>query len=633
MTGRDIDDRVRREPTLGFFYTVRPGDTLLAIAGRASGAAAGQARLAAARVINDAAYNDRFRGAANKLFPRGLVSLLPRFAATANEQAAVDERVPGRGYAALWLAAHPGHEPELEPEPESEPAPGPAPKPKPTPTRDDADRRVIDWEELHGGLRVMADHSRVVFFRPETIPIIIIPGIAGSALDHAVEQGPGRPGWPVNNLWKMLILLISGPRAKRRNLIGKQDHDPDYLRVIGGNKIVPENEHGLVGVAKSKYKDFVKLLLERNDARADTQKSANTPRTFFYFRTPPHCFGYNWTADIRLSGASLLEFWERLRAYYRGKKARCDRFILVTHSTGGLVARSALQQRSTFADEAFAVYHVGVPHVGAAEAYYRMKAGFPKSTPADKLVSWATMRSGNEAVALLGNMPGGLQLLPSTSYRTNDNQREWLALDFGSEAAPLRYPRTSPYRSIYTSEEPTCGLIDKRWLNPASRLEQEKSFEVFKDYIALAEVFHQHIQSVEFASAVQVTSQGIPTPDEVRFSCTSSPKEIRKFKRRHPGKERFNRGKFEGIGQVRPGDDTMWYVELEGREGEGDATVPISVASGHHFGGKFPRIQVQGVPHADMLKDTRCQQEILDSIEDRLERRIVGFERMLRRKA
>lgn len=64
MTGRDIDDRVRRQPTLGYFYTVRPGDTLLGIAGRASGVGSGQARLAAAQVINDAAYNDRFRGAA-----------------------------------------------------------------------------------------------------------------------------------------------------------------------------------------------------------------------------------------------------------------------------------------------------------------------------------------------------------------------------------------------------------------------------------------------------------------------------------------------------------------------------------------------------------------------------------------
>lgn len=111
MAGRDISDRIQPTPTLGYFYTIQEGDTLLGVAGRASGASPGAERLEAARIINDAGYNDRFRGAPSKLFPKGQVSFSPRFTAEPNAQAAVDGPAPaGHKFATLWLAAYPGHE-------------------------------------------------------------------------------------------------------------------------------------------------------------------------------------------------------------------------------------------------------------------------------------------------------------------------------------------------------------------------------------------------------------------------------------------------------------------------------------------------------------------------------------------
>lgn len=133
MPGRDISDRVLQSPSLGHFYAIKEGDTLLGVAGRASGAKPGAARLEAARTINDAAYNDRFRGAPTKFFSKGQVSFCPRFTSEPNAQAAVDGPASaGHGYAAIWLAAYPGHEPDLEDEDEDEDvAPHDDPQPEP----------------------------------------------------------------------------------------------------------------------------------------------------------------------------------------------------------------------------------------------------------------------------------------------------------------------------------------------------------------------------------------------------------------------------------------------------------------------------------------------------------------------
>jgi V8-like Glu-specific endopeptidase len=94
-------------PTPGAFYRIRPGDTLLGVAGRAYGLSPGGERLAAARRINDAAYNRRFRDSRltdNGLFPGGRISFNPRFDCDLTAQAWDPRRAPsGRCFATIWL--------------------------------------------------------------------------------------------------------------------------------------------------------------------------------------------------------------------------------------------------------------------------------------------------------------------------------------------------------------------------------------------------------------------------------------------------------------------------------------------------------------------------------------------------
>lgn len=104
------------EPTPGMFYSIASGDTLLGVAGRAYGLPAGQERLEAARWINGARYNDRFRGDPSNLFPNGQLSFMPSFDSDPDVQAATKERAPGHSWATLWIPREAGDEPDLEPD-------------------------------------------------------------------------------------------------------------------------------------------------------------------------------------------------------------------------------------------------------------------------------------------------------------------------------------------------------------------------------------------------------------------------------------------------------------------------------------------------------------------------------------
>lgn len=102
------------KPTPGRYYQIKPGDTLLAVAGRAYGVGPGKQRLQFARLINNASYNRRFWRIVEKerhLFPpQGRrVSFNPRFTCDLDKQITAKGAVPkGRCYALIWIPPRDG---------------------------------------------------------------------------------------------------------------------------------------------------------------------------------------------------------------------------------------------------------------------------------------------------------------------------------------------------------------------------------------------------------------------------------------------------------------------------------------------------------------------------------------------
>ena len=121
---------MKKEPTPGFWYRVRKGDSNLAVAGKAYGVKAGGTRLKLANMMIAAKANAPFRypgksDFAKKYMPGGVLSFNPKFASDANAAA---QGAPGGSYPVIWIPAAAGDEPPGPPIP---PAPAPPPPPGP----------------------------------------------------------------------------------------------------------------------------------------------------------------------------------------------------------------------------------------------------------------------------------------------------------------------------------------------------------------------------------------------------------------------------------------------------------------------------------------------------------------------
>ena len=82
-------------------------------------------------------------------------------------------------------------------------------------------------------------------------------------------------------------------------------------------------------------------------------------------------FNYDWRQDMILSAAALARALERYAAIHArctGIPASQTRFIIVTHSMGGLVARTLLGEEPQWASRIAEMYLVGSPNTGSVKA-------------------------------------------------------------------------------------------------------------------------------------------------------------------------------------------------------------------------------------------------------------------------
>lgn len=201
---------------------------------------------------------------------------------------------------------------------------------------------------------------------------------------------------------------------------------------------------------------------------------------------PVHAFGYNWLNCNGEAAEILAERIEALMADYQQKKFKCEKVIIVTHSMGGLVGRALCHpDYGNLQDKILGIVHGVMPAIGAAAAYRRMRAGFEGGGVATKVLG----NTGPRVTAVLGNAPGGLQLLPSEAYGNG-----WLRIVTRSGKVLKSLPeKGDPYQEIYPRTDVWWGLFREEWINPAG---QESSGIVFtKGHLVKAKKFHQKINA------------------------------------------------------------------------------------------------------------------------------------------
>ncbi|WP_229415754.1 GPI inositol-deacylase [Pseudoduganella armeniaca] len=365
------------------------------------------------------------------------------------------------------------------------------------------------------------------------VPILFVPGIMGTRL-KVKNRDKGSAWFPPENKWDAIVLLLkhlNKSAAERQKLL-----DPNNTEVDDNGPAHPdESSKALLAIAEGKtdaerakwrgwgqlyglsYGDILALLenmlglifdpasqgkqltstwkslvMDRQDAEKLGAQKAFVPLQETNLRDaadvlyPVHGVGYNWLQSNRSSGQHLAQEIERITAHYRGKGKTCEKVIIVTHSMGGLVARSCAQEPG-MADRILGIVHGVMPAIGAPATYKRIRAGFEG---AEQVILG---RNAAECTAVMANAPGPLELLPTAQYKTKTAQgtRHWLRASHTvlngrgqPEEQDVLLGDGDPYADIYLNNGASWWkLVKEELIDPAARKELEKAKKEGKEVV------------------------------------------------------------------------------------------------------------------------------------------------------
>jgi PGAP1-like protein len=375
-----------------------------------------------------------------------------------------------------------------------------------------AKKHTVDWnkvDEFLAGLETTEKHEIEV--RREAIPLVFVPGIMGTHLRRPGTDGKGEDAdelpnlrWSTDTGWMLsnLIFACSDGARRRSLLVGTPDQsfDPNYLEV---DEDSPPGD-GFRGIMED-YHKFLKVLREHDWGLLSK-----------YFVLPVYAVGYNWSDDVKNAGTYLAKRIDAIIEESRKVTGLCEKVILISHSMGGLVTRTA-SEISGAQGKVAGIIHGVQPVTGAPGAYWRMKAGFEGFNSLG-LVQRALGNDGPKVTAVLGNIPGGLQLMPNKVYQTTNQESEWLTVTVDGNAVKKLPENGDPYAEIYRikaivhpkkGENPSqniyWGLVDPELLNPeklspeggdahdAMSSELDKAWDMYLQNLKLAETLHDEL--------------------------------------------------------------------------------------------------------------------------------------------
>lgn len=467
-------------------------------------------------------------------------------------------------------------------------------------------KHIVQWNEVDIAVaNLNTDTEHLIQVQREAIPLVFVPGIMGSRLRRTGTDGVGDGDDGLPNLrWdpgdaRWMIKHFSGesPQHRKRMLIGSA-FDPDFLEV---DKSTPIG-NGFRGLMKDYHEKFLKVLLKEIDV-----KWRPLGKIFVF---PVFGVGYNWTDSSDTSGKKLAARIAEIIAEAKQITGRCEKVIVITHSMGGIVARSASELHGA-RSSILGVIHGVQPATGAAAAYWRMKAGFEGIGPTSRILG----NSGPTVTAVLGNMPGGLELLPNKFYRSGHDERGWLRIT-EKGGVVLDLPKVDPYDEIYRvpadvqprkGEKPSkntyWGLVDPNLLDPGSapagepsapvdqsdpnslsRAIRPNSWTQYLDLLDIAESFHDRLGRRTHPKTFCFYGVGHDTADTVELRIESS------WVSMDPYPKRGFRGFFTNS------EGKSMKAVLQDPAGAGDGTVPISSATFACAAGLRQAIEVEHQP-------------------------------------
>jgi len=193
------------------------------------------------------------------------------------------------------------------------------------------------------------------------------------------------------------------------------------------------------------------------------------------FRFEVWAGGYNWLKSNGDAAIAINERINKILTYYQGKLA-VNKVIIITHSMGGLVARSLVSPQGKGLNKAgkvLGVIHGAMPANGAAETYISMRQG------ESGYLSPVLGRDAQEVGAVMAMAQGSLELLPfdNGNYRlTNDWQggessSKWLR--YGEQGNQILPGSKGACDEIYAADT-WYGLLPQVNLDKLQEINKER---------------------------------------------------------------------------------------------------------------------------------------------------------------
>ena len=388
-----------------------------------------------------------------------------------------------------------------------------------------------------------SDGQSILYVAPtQAIPIVFLPGIMGSPLiatgkNMAMWEKQGGWAWFPDDMKWMLNGFRKLDALERRQLLNPaetravetpEEADQALLeKLCGDNLLIPYNEaarRGWGSVMVDSYGDILKYLeiqlrfiIYRKTIYPGTQTALVRDTSVWGnvtgyerlseeqlyaaagWRFPVYAMGYNWLQSNGDTAQRLKNRIEAIRQDCRERlKLRCDKVILVTHSMGGLVARSYAQKHP---QDVLGVVHGVQPAIGAATAYARVRTGW--EAPDFKWLSpWKSVKNhvaanilgptGREVSAVFAGAAGTLELLPNQLYGNH-----WLQVQDKDGQTLFSLPKENPYEEIYKQYMPWWRLIHPSSLVGSNFTGTEvwEQWDLYLEQLAIAQDFHTQLGS------------------------------------------------------------------------------------------------------------------------------------------
>lgn len=492
----------------------------------------------------------------------------------------------------------------------------------------------------------------------KAIPIVFVPGIMGSPL-KAIDKSPIKErdyqwAWFPDDLkWlggtipratgfilkkyrsgfsyltpkeKSKMLTIDNtkvPQPKEADLYGMsywrdsyekyaQYSDSEYLCRGWGSVVLGEygyanillyldyvlNNIFTMGKVTDLWHDIVKKInkfLIDQEIKSPLKKEDIEKLGEWYF--PVYAAGYNWLESNAVSAKQLSgKITDIIKDCNERLRYNCDKVILVTHSMGGLVARSCAKN---YSDKIMGIIHGVQPINGAASAYHRVAAGW------DGQVGLVLGKQAKDLTPIFAN-PGPLQLLPNKQYGLN-----WLTIttyiEENKKRSPiLSLPLKNPYAEIYNDTTSWWKVVEPELVMPEGNADNGKKF--YLENIKMAEIFHDNINNYFHKETYLYYGKGESYKTWYKIDISVDSSNYLTIEEILTAKLHDNYSYYTNGGTISLKNGEYANVSLSQKDDCGDGTVPSSSMHTSYLREKVKKVMViDNIEHSASYND-ECSQ-------------------------